>query len=184
MHKYDSLMQAKKVAIVGARGYSGLELVRILLKHPSAEIQACFASDSSFVLSDFLPETAALVVPVLGMDRFDEVAGKVDTVFLATPAEVSMELAPRALKAGANVIDLSGAFRLSAEQARHEYGLSQEHLETLKTAEYGLVPWSGPSLKKSGPRLISNPGCYATAILMGLLPLLKKGSDRFIHPGH
>ena len=165
----------KKVAIVGARGYSGLELVRILLKHPNAEIQACFATDAAFSVSDYLPEIGANGIPVLAMDKFEETVGKVDTVFLATPAEVSAKLAPQALRAGAHVVDLSGAFRLSAEAAQQWYGLSADDFATLAQAEYGLVPWAGPSLKKKGPKLVSNPGCYATAVLMGLLPLLKKG---------
>src|SRR6185503_2768573 len=123
MHKYESHTQPKKVVIVGARGYSGLELVRILLKHPNAEISACFATDSEFSLCDYLPETQAAAVPVLPMSKFEETVGNVDTVFLATPAEVSANLAAKALKAGANVVDLSGAFRLSAEGAQEHYRL-------------------------------------------------------------
>jgi N-acetyl-gamma-glutamyl-phosphate reductase len=175
MHKYDSACIEKgtqKVAIVGARGYSGLELVRILLKHPNVKIEACFANEADFALSDYLPESAAAKVKILPMQDFDKIATQVSTIFLATPADVSLKLAPRALAVGANVVDLSGAFRLTAEEAQAHYALPTESLALLSQAEYGLVPWAGP-LTKTGPRLISNPGCYATAVLMGLLPLLK-----------
>ena len=173
MHKYESDC-IMKVAVVGARGYSGLELVRILLKHPKVKIEVCFATDAEFTLSDYLPENEASRISILPMDQFDSIAAGVNTVFLATPAEVSMKLAPRALKLGADVIDLSGAFRLSSAAAREWYGLSEEGQSCLSQAEYGLTPWVGPSVKK-GPRLISNPGCYATACLMALLPILKDG---------
>src|SRR5438309_1782845 len=117
MHKYDSA-RMKKVVIVGARGYSGLELVRILLRHPNAEIVACVANEAEFALSDYLPESRAAQIPVVTLEKFDTVSAKADTIFLATPAEVSLKLAPRALANGADVIDLSGAFRLGAAEAK------------------------------------------------------------------
>lgn len=181
MHKYATAEKAAfspvSVAVVGARGYSGLELLRILLKHPGARIEACFATDASFAPSDYLPEANAEKIAVLPMNAFKDVASRVKVVFLATPAEVSAELAPVALSQGAHVIDLSGAFRLSSEEAKEWYGLKfeGESLTALTQASYGLVPWVGPVAGSSRPRLVSNPGCYATAVLMALIPLLRAG---------
>lgn len=173
----------KSVAVVGARGYSGLELVRILLNHPQADLKACFATEE-FRLSDYLPENTTQTVAVLRMNELERISGEVDTVFLATPVEISAELAPQILSSGANVIDLSGAFRLKGKNLdqrlalySHWYGFKHPAPELLDQAEYGLVPWvdSKTSLKKRAttPQLIANPGCYATSILMGVLPLLK-----------
>ncbi len=179
-HKYAT-------AIVGARGYSGLELARILLKHPHAQLTACFATDADFALSDYLSESAAAAIPVFAMLELEKMAAGFHTVFLATPAEVSMELAPKLLKAGAHVIDLSGAFRLKGKTPEQTialykewYGFEHSSPELVAGAHYGLVPWSGPANKagkpsSSAPSLTANPGCYATSVLMGLLPLLKAG---------
>lgn len=173
----------KKVAVVGARGYSGLDLVRILLSHPHAELEACFATEE-FKLSDYLPDDCAKSVSVLSMNQLELTARAMDTVFLATPAETSIQLAPLLLQAGANVIDLSGAFRLKGrnlDQRRslysHWYGINHPAAELIDHAEYGLVPWidmePAQNNQPQTPRFISNPGCYATAILMAILPLLK-----------
>lgn len=144
----------KTVAVVGARGYAGLELTRLLLKHPSVELTHAFAT-RPFQLSDeiFDPTGKLEAVSCLTDEvMFDH---KTDIVFLATPNEVSSKLGKELLeKTESTVIDLSGAFRFSPE-----------------TAEYGLAPYCGPW--KPGARLIANPGCYATAINLALIPLLK-----------
>jgi N-acetyl-gamma-glutamyl-phosphate reductase len=168
----------KKVAIVGARGYSGLELARILLKHPETELAACFAHDHAFSLSDYLTEQAAETVPVFPLRSLASMLPNLDTVFLATPAEGSLELAPLILDAPntqANVIDLSGAFRFqngteAERQAKFELWYKTKHPQQ-RTATFGLAPFAQPV--KAGKALIANPGCYATAALMGIIPLLK-----------
>ena len=165
MHKYAA-------AIVGIRGYSGLELARILMKHPHAELVAGFATESTFKLSDYMPEEKAAAVPIFALKELEAMAPKLNTVFLATPANVSAELAPKLLNAGVHAIDLSGAFRLAPALYPQWYGFEHPHPELCKKAEYGLVPWSQPTSAK-GPRLISNPGCYATSVLLALIPLLK-----------
>lgn len=181
MTNASKIKNAKRVAIVGARGYSGLELARILMKHPEAELVACFAHDNSFALSDYLTDAAAHDVPVFALKDLESVLPNLDCVFLATPAEASLELAPKILNhkdTKASVIDLSGAFRLQAgteaeRAARFElwYKTKQTAPECLEKASYGLVPFAKPI---SGAKsLVSNPGCYATAVLMGIVPLLK-----------
>lgn len=162
-----------KVAIVGARGYAGVDLARILLRHPEVRLTTCFAGESAFSLETYLPEESAKSVQILPVSEITKHLSEISVVFLATPAEASVELASKILSAHSNVkvIDLSGAFRLDSEGAKKWYGLSENPF--LADAHYGLVPWSGPFSKSA--RLISNPGCYATAALMAILPLLKAG---------
>lgn len=174
------LAAKKKVAIVGARGYSGLELARLLLNHSAVELCVCFAGESNFQLSDYLPESAAKKIPVKPLSEMPAMLADLDTVFLATPAEVSLELAPKILEK-ANVIDLSGAFRLKkggaeAQKAQYQKWYKMEHKnpELLDVAQFGLVPFAKISAK-SKPQLIANPGCYATSVMMAIIPLLQAG---------
>lgn len=101
-----------------------------------------------------------------------------DVVFLATPAEVSLKLAPQVIAAGKKVVDLSGAFRLKHNDYKKWYGFDHHEKVLLEQAQYGLLPWVGPSSRTA---LIANPGCYATAISMALIPLLK---SELIDPDH
>jgi N-acetyl-gamma-glutamyl-phosphate reductase len=171
-----------KVAVVGARGYSGAELCRLLLRHPAVSLEACLSADAGFSLQAQLPELqgpGAVVVPTRQLTDLAAVAAECDAIFLATPAEASMKLAPEALAAGAHVIDLSGAFRLEAAEFAKWYGHEHSSPELIARAHYGLVPWCGPldapSIKKCGTTLVANPGCYATAALLALIPLLRDG---------
>lgn len=146
MHNYSSVKI--KVAVVGGSGYSGLELARLLKKHPHVELAGVYNSKT---VSEMNPQDFAVV-------------------FLATPAEVSAELAPEILDAGTKVIDLSGAYRLETQSSFEEwYKFTHPSIDLCAMAHYGLVPW----MNASEANLIANPGCYATAILMALLPLLK-----------
>jgi N-acetyl-gamma-glutamyl-phosphate reductase len=153
MHKYSSAFSSSvSVSVVGARGYSGLELVKLLLRHPGVELQHCFAT-REFRLSDEIMDAKAAQVQCHTDEKLWD--NLTDVVFLATPIEASAELAPKIVARGKTVIDLSGAFRFSKDHA----------------AEYGLVPFCGP-VKAEG-HFVSNPGCYATAINLALIPLFK-----------
>lgn len=187
MHNYSPEIVSQKVGVVGGSGYAGLELVRLLQKHSHAQIRACFSSNPEFTFGDFLPTQGAQGLPVIDVKQIDAWLPELHTVFLATPAEVSLALAPKILAAGANVIDLSGAFRLQVGTAEEKvkayetwYQLKHPCPELLDKAEYGLLPWldagsSGLRGKATtGPRLIANPGCYATSVLMAILPLLRR----------
>jgi N-acetyl-gamma-glutamyl-phosphate reductase len=114
---------------------------------------------------------------------FPERLKGLDLVFLCTPNEISLEWAPKILAQGVSVIDLSGSFRLKKHDYLKWYGFDHTENELLKKSEYALYPWQKlASLKdKAGPRLIANPGCYATAVEMTLLPLLKA---QVIHAQH
>lgn len=185
MHKYDRANQtvpspanaspAVTCAVVGARGYSGLELVRWLLGHPFVEVTEAYAS-KTFALTSEIENPKAGTIRVAGEN---EVAGtSVSVVFLATPPEVSLELAPKLVASGKKVIDLSGAFRLKKHAVSDWYPFNVAP-ELLARAHYGLMPFSGPVPATDGG-WVSNPGCYATAVQMALIPLLREG---LIDPG-
>ncbi len=170
MHKYTATKALKTASIVGARGYTGLELARILLRHPGVQLTHCYATQK-FSLASLVSNP--LAKNVICETDLDIQKNPTDFVFLATPAEVSIELAPKILAAGKTVIDLSGAFRLKKNGYKKWYGFEHAEQSLLQQAEYGLLPFVGP--KQNQPKLISNPGCYASAVMMALIPLLKKG---------
>jgi N-acetyl-gamma-glutamyl-phosphate reductase len=176
VHKYTTASAPKiTCSVVGARGFSGLETARLLLQHPVARLTHCFAT-SEFALPGFSNSPAAKQVQCLPDSEI--MRNLTDVVFLATPAEVSLELAPKILAAGKKVIDLSGAFRLKKNDYRKWYGFEHTAKMALQAAQYGLCPWIGPA---QGETLIANPGCYATAVTLALIPVLKSDLIREDH---
>src|SRR6185295_10456534 len=99
----------------------------------------------------------------------------VDLVFLCTPAEASIALAAPALEAGRRVVDLSGAFRLAAAQYPRWYGFTHPRPDLLERAVYSMPEATGNRAQLAGAALVSNPGCYPTASVLSLLPLLRAG---------
>jgi N-acetyl-gamma-glutamyl-phosphate reductase len=174
MHNYSAIQteykspQMTDVSVVGARGYSGIELCKLLLKHPFAKLQSAFAT-GDFKLTDQILDSKAASVQCFSDSELME--NLTDVVFLATPAEVSMKLAPQIIEHGKTVIDLSGAFRLKSHEYKKWYGFMHTAPEYAQNAEYGLLPFCGPV--KPTTRLISNPGCYASAVSLALIPLLQ-----------
>jgi len=158
------------VSIVGARGYSGLELAKLLLAHPRVQLTHCFTTTPFDLGEEILSKKAADVQCCLETQLLDNLT---DIVFLATPAEVSMRLAPAILNQGKSVVDLSGAFRLKASDIPRWYGFTHTAPDALAQAQYGLQPFCPP--RSNAVRLVANPGCYATAISLALIPLLKHG---------
>jgi N-acetyl-gamma-glutamyl-phosphate reductase len=160
VNKYSDPKTPKiSTSIVGARGYSGLELAKLLLKHPAVKLETAFATREFSLEKELMLDEAATV----GCFTDEQMDGRLaDIVFLATPNEVSAELAPKLVKQGKTVIDLSGAFRCHTPSV--DASLQSSDIQ------YGLVPFCGP---KKNVKLISNPGCYATAVQMALIPLLK-----------
>src|SRR5260370_36400722 len=157
----------KRVAIIGATGYSGVELTAILARHPEVELVALFSSTGSTggPVSSSLPRHIAEPFSLEAL-----LAATPEVVFMATPNEVSAELAPKLLDAGMQVIDLSGAFRLSNPSLYPTwYGFDHERPALLNEAVYGLTEYCNGELKNA--RLIANPGCYPTSILLALRPL-------------
>jgi N-acetyl-gamma-glutamyl-phosphate reductase len=164
-------MNKYKAGVVGFNGYSGAELVRLLSAHPQAEP----------VLLEHRQDQSARLSPINHPQPHrapcspDSVrAENLDVVFLATPPEVSMELAPAMLDAGAKVVDLSGAFRLP-DAATYSRWYKQEHTapQLLAEAVYGLPEFCRQRIRAA--RLIANPGCYPTAANLAIQPLIASG---------
>jgi N-acetyl-gamma-glutamyl-phosphate reductase len=171
-------MKTKKVAIIGASGYSGEVLVQLLLNHPQAELVAVTSrQNAGQTLAQVFPKFASH--PKSKAIRFSEpnaevLAKQADVVFLALPHGVAAEYAVPLLKAGCVVIDLSADFRLkSAEIYKEFYAHDHPAPELLAKSVYGLPEIYRDKIKKS--LLIASPGCYPTSILLPLIPLLKSG---------
>jgi N-acetyl-gamma-glutamyl-phosphate reductase len=167
-------MQTLSAAVVGASGYSGLELTRLVARHPGLRLAALtsdrWAGEAAGARLA-LPAAAA----ALRYQPLSESGGvDAEVAFLATPAEVSHELAPRLLARGLKVVDLSGAFRLADAAAYPAwYGFAHQHPALLAEARYGLPELARGPL--AGARLVTNPGCYATAIALAVAPLVRSG---------
>jgi N-acetyl-gamma-glutamyl-phosphate reductase len=159
-----------KVAIVGASGYTGSELARILLLHPEVEISIITSeSHAGKKFSDLHPQFMGILD--MRLARADDVeAIKPDVVFLALPHGVSMEFVRRWKDWRAKIIDLSGDFRLASPDVYGEW-YKKEHSfpKGFETAVYGLPEINEEQIRKS--RLIANPGCYPTASILSLVPL-------------
>jgi len=169
-------MKTKKVAIIGASGYSGEELVKLLLHHPHAELVAVTSRQyAGQTLAQVFPKFASH--PMSPSLRFSEpkaevLAKQADVVFLALPHGVAAEFAVPLLNAGCVVIDLSADFRLkSAELYQEFYAHDHPAPDLLKKSVYGLPEIYREEIKES--RLIASPGCYPTSILLPTIPLLK-----------
>ena|SRR5487761_672019 len=168
---------AARVAVVGATGYAGRELITLLARHPQVRLTALMSSGRSggqpVPVSDPHPALRGVTsVPVRPFDNEDLVPAQADVVFLATPHEVSHDLAPRLVGRGLRVIDLSGAFRLKDAAAYPRwYGFEHREAASLAEAVYGLTELNAEAIR--GARLVANPGCYSTSAILALAPLLK-----------
>ena len=159
-----------RVAVAGATGYAGQELVRILARHPAVSLTAAMSSAATSAPRP-LPALARIwdgaVVP-LDLDRL---AADADVVFLALPEAASAEVAPVLIERGLRVIDLSGAFRIRVDADRQRWYPATASLP--QGTVYGLSERHGREI--AAARLVSNPGCYPTAALLALEPLTARG---------
>ena len=157
--------------VAGFRGYSGAEIVSILAHHPNVtpvQLEHREKDEPDRLPGARRPKRLPCTPEAIRSE-------KIDVVFLATPAGVSMELAAKMLDAGAKVIDLSGAFRLGTkENFEHWYKEPHTHPELLKEAVYGLPEFCRARIARA--RLIANPGCYPTAANLALRPLIQAGA--------
>ena len=181
-------MAAKiKSAVLGATGYSGLELTRILERHPRLERPILLRRESNggpADLAEIFPELSGNGdYPLLALSWRELKRQGVEVLFLATPHEVSRSLVPEAIAQGFRVIDLSGAWRLKQKQHRAIYAFQDADAMTAadltEKAVYGLPELNADCIAKA--QLVANPGCYATSVILALTPLLKAG---LIDRGH
>lgn len=163
-----------KVAIIGATGYGGAELVRILHNHPQAEIISVHAT--SFInqeLSASFPHMKGIFKGKLEAVDIDEIGQSADVVFTATPTGVAKELIKKLSTYDVHLIDLSGDFRIKNQAVYNEwYEKEAADQVFLDQAVYGLSEWV--ELSKEA-KIIANPGCFPTSALLGLAPVVKHG---------
>jgi N-acetyl-gamma-glutamyl-phosphate reductase len=161
---------APRVAIVGATGYAGQELVRLLARHPRARLTVATASQASSTPRR-LPALARVWDGEIRPLDVAAVTEAADVVFLALPEAAAAELGPTFLDAGLRVIDLSGAFRLRDVAARQRWYAATTTFP--EGVAYGLTEFEADAVRTA--RLVSNPGCYPTAALLAVLPVARAG---------
>jgi N-acetyl-gamma-glutamyl-phosphate reductase len=166
------------VAVVGASGYAGAELARLLVRHPGVRLTALGADSAAGKAPEELyPALRGLGLPAFRKLDAAAVAAEADFVFLALPHTEALGLAGDLLAKGLKVVDLSGDFRLD-DGAQYEafYKKAHDRPDLLEEAVYGLTEIHGADVAKA--RLVSNPGCYTTCAILALYPLLKAGLVR------
>jgi len=168
-----------KVAVIGATGYAGAELVRILCGHPNVRLSLLTSrqyAGKSF--EDIYPSMRGLVGLTCQSYSTERVCKQADVIFLALPHKVSMGIVPDLIAAGKYIVDLSADFRYSDLSLYEEFYQLHIAKSLIDLAVYGLSEVNTEAISSS--KLIGNPGCYPTSILLPLIPLLKEG---LIEPG-
>lgn len=167
-----------RVAVIGATGYAGYELARILLRHPHMEKPAFYLRDGHagvHCLTELFPALRGWGEAPCKPFSVDAIRKSgAQAAFFATPHEASLELVPKLLDAGLRVVDLSGAFRFAEpETFSRWYKLPAPSAAALASAVYGLPELYAGEL--AGAKLVANPGCYPTSVILGLRPVLDAG---------
>ncbi|MFH1779195.1 MAG: N-acetyl-gamma-glutamyl-phosphate reductase [Candidatus Omnitrophota bacterium] len=164
-----------KVAVVGATGYAGCELIKILLRHPKIKITSLSAKiEKPEPISNIFPIFKGLIDLVCDELDVKAVSKAADFIFLALPHKVSMEAAPNFLELGKKIVDLSADFRLKIKSEYETwYGIKHTNPQLLTTSVYGLPELYRKDIKKA--KLVANPGCYPTGAILGCAPMVKKG---------
>jgi N-acetyl-gamma-glutamyl-phosphate reductase len=157
------------VAIIGASGYTGLELIKILINHPKFKISYIANSSGEMNVQDLHPSLKNVINMDVHSANATEVAKVADLAFLALPHKTAMVFAKELLALGVKVVDLSADYRLSLENYEKHY-CEHGDKENIGDAVYGLPEYFKEDIKKA--RLIANPGCYPTASLLALLPFI------------
>ena len=163
-----------KIGIIGATGYGGLELIRILTNHPNVhEIHVFSSSEENIHISHKYTHLMNIIEQPLQAISADTLA-KLDVVFTGTPAGVASTILPDLLGKGPKLIDLSGDFRIQDPTIYETwYQKPAAPQQAVQKAVYGLPEWNRQQIQTA--ELIANPGCYPTATLLSLLPLIKEG---------
>ncbi|WP_284692228.1 N-acetyl-gamma-glutamyl-phosphate reductase [Desulfobaculum bizertense] len=164
------------VGLVGVTGYTGMELARLLARHPGLElVRATSRSEAGKTLGDLYPGLGGFPIadcPVSQPD-VDDLAEACALVFLAVPHGTAMDMAAALVAKGVKVVDLSADFRInSAETYAQWYGLEHRHPELLPDAVFGLPEFNAKDI--AGAQLVANPGCYPTSAILGLAPALRE----------
>lgn len=157
------------VVISGVQGYVGKELIALINNHPHLQLIGVHSRQNQSELYQLMPQLAKQNVPVYSLLEMKQLDEQIDILLLATPAKASMEIVATLANTKIIIIDLSGAFRLPEHQFFEWYDFPHCAPHLIKEACYGLSPWVS---HQDRYQLIANPGCYATCVLMSLLPLI------------
>lgn len=161
-----------EAAIIGASGYTGVELARILCNHPDIELTVATSRQyAGKPLSEVFPNLRSKTDLICENLSVREICDAADVVFTAVPHKTAMDIVPELLAAGKKVVDLSADFRIRDAATYEEWYQPHSSPEYIDRAVYGL-----PELYRNdiaGSSLIANPGCYPTSVILGLMPLLK-----------
>ncbi len=170
----------KYVSIIGVSGYTGLELVKLVLNHPVFEISHLCTSSGDTLIENLHPSLEKVLHKDVEKVDVDRISKDSDLVFLALPHKTSMSIAKEFIKRGVKVVDLSADYRLDLDTYEMAY-CPHEDSENLKYSAYGLIEFFRDDIKKA--KITASPGCYPTATLLALLPFipyLKESSPIFI----
>ncbi len=162
----------EKVAVIGASGYTGVELLRLLSGHPQAEVVAVTSRQyEGMPIGRVFPSLGGYFDLVCEAVDIESIAARADLIFTALPHKSAMEVIPDFLNAGCKVVDLSADYRLRDRQVYESWYQTHSSPELLAEAVYGLPELYRSQIKKA--RLVANPGCYPTSVALGLAPLLE-----------
>ncbi|MDH5472706.1 MAG: N-acetyl-gamma-glutamyl-phosphate reductase [Gammaproteobacteria bacterium] len=163
-----------KAGVVGGTGYTGVELLRLLVAHPGVELSVITSrSEAGLSVAELFPNLRGHVDICFQMPQLDDLR-ECDVVFFATPNGTAMSMVPELLDAGVKVIDLAADFRLKSPiEWQQWYGIEHTCPEVLEEAVYGMPEINREKISKA--RIVANPGCYPTAVTLGFLPLIEQG---------
>lgn len=169
------MMNPLKIGIVGATGYTGVELLRLLARHPHAQVTTVTSrSEAGMALADYFPSLRGVYDGLVFQTPDAAALQHCDVVFFATPNGVAMQEAPTLLAQGVKVIDLSADYRIKDVAVWAQwYGMTHTSPEWVAKAVYGLSEWQRDRIRTA--ELVANPGCYPTCVSLPLLPLLQRG---------
>jgi N-acetyl-gamma-glutamyl-phosphate reductase len=163
-----------KVGIIGASGYTGEELARILALHPQVELTVATSRQyAGRKLADIYPNLRQIVDLTVEDVVLDDLVKRADLFFTAVPHQTAMGIVPQLLERGCKVVDLSADFRLHDAAVYEQWYQTHTASDYLARAVYGLPELHREAIKKSS--LVANPGCYPTSIILGVTPLIKAG---------
>ena len=168
------------IAIIGASGYTGLELVKLILNHPVFEIAYLATSEGNTEITALHPALKKVFEHSVEKVDFEKIASACQLAFLALPHKHSMEVAKELIARGVKVIDLSADYRLELETYEANY-CEHTDKENLPNSAYGLIEYYREEIKKA--KVVAGPGCYPTATLLGILPFIpyiQEGTPIFV----
>lgn len=163
-----------RVGIIGATGYTGVELLRLLLHHPEVEVTALTSQKyAGLPIDQVFPSVMKYLQLKCDELNLDQVSKKTDFIFTAVPHKTAMETVPSFVQRGKRVVDLSADFRLQDPAVYERWYQKHTAPELLKESVYGLPELHRKKIREA--RIVGNPGCYPTGALIGLIPLVEKG---------